>query len=151
MHIRPARAEEADRLSSLAVRAKAHWGYSDEFLSACRPELTYPPEAVAAGGFEVIEDAGEILGFYALCKVSPTAMELDALFVDPEHLGRGLGRRLLEHARGASEDAAMERLVILADPYAAAFYEHEGAQRIGSMASRSTGRQLPFYEIRLRR
>jgi N-acetylglutamate synthase-like GNAT family acetyltransferase len=151
MHIRPAGAEEADRLTSLALRAKAHWGYSEAFLAACRSELTYSPEAVGAGGFQVIEEDGAVRGFYALWKVSPTAMELDALFVDPDHLARGLGRRLLDHAKTACADAGMERLVIQADPNAAEFYEREGAERIGTRASESTGRQLPLYEVRIHR
>jgi N-acetylglutamate synthase-like GNAT family acetyltransferase len=150
MRIRPARADEADRLSALAFRAKGHWGYSEAFMRACRAELTYPPELVGAGGFQVIEEDGEVRGFYALCKVSPTAMELDALFVDPAHLGRGLGIGLLAHARATASAAGMERLVIQADPNAAAFYLRAGAERIGERESDSIpGRMLPLLEMRL--
>lgn len=39
--IRPARAGEARLLSELALRSKAHWGYSKEFLEAVRAELSY--------------------------------------------------------------------------------------------------------------
>jgi len=35
-------------LSNLAFRSKAHWGYSDEFMAACRDELTYSSEKIHA-------------------------------------------------------------------------------------------------------
>ncbi|MEQ9004859.1 MAG: GNAT family N-acetyltransferase, partial [Pseudomonadales bacterium] len=128
MDIRPARADEADALSDLARRAKAHWGYDQAFLDACRDELTYTAEEVGAGGFFVADDDGEVRGFYALAKVSPTAMELDAVFVEPAHIGRGYGRALLEHALAeAGRHDEIERLVIQADPHAAEFYETAGA------------------------
>jgi predicted N-acetyltransferase YhbS len=150
MQIRPARADESEALGELAYRAKAHWGYDRAFMDACRAELTYAPEVVAAGGFEVAEAGGTVLGFYALVKVSPTATELDALFVDPRHLREGAGSALLDHALEASTRAGMERMVVQADPNAAAFYERAGAVRIGERASESIpGRMLPLYEFRL--
>jgi N-acetylglutamate synthase-like GNAT family acetyltransferase len=150
MQIRPARADEAGALSELAFRAKSHWGYSAEFMHACRAELTYAEEVVAAGGFQVAEDAGQMLGFYALTKVSPTAMELDALFVDPRHLRRRVGSALLDHAREACARAGMERLVIQADPNATQFYNRAGAQQIGERPSGSIpGRMLPLYELHI--
>ncbi len=148
MEIRPATADEAEALSALAFRAKAHWGYPDDFMAACRAELTYAPEEVGSGGYHVAEENGQVRGFYALSKVSPTAMELDALFVEPEHVGRGYGRVLLEHALKACRHAGAERLVLQADPNAAGFYESLGAARIGERPSESIpGRQLPLYEI----
>ncbi|WP_245700178.1 hypothetical protein [Geodermatophilus siccatus] len=41
---RPAVPNEADALSRLALRSKGHWGYDEEFLAACRVELTLQPE-----------------------------------------------------------------------------------------------------------
>jgi hypothetical protein len=39
--IRPAQADEVEALTALALRSKAHWGYDDAFMEACRAEL--PP------------------------------------------------------------------------------------------------------------
>ncbi|MDZ7669738.1 MAG: GNAT family N-acetyltransferase [Gammaproteobacteria bacterium] len=152
MEIRAAETSEAERLSDLAQRSKAHWGYSDAFMEACRDELTYTPEQLAAGGFRVLEDDGEVRGFYALTKVSPDALELEAMFVEPEHIGRGYGRALMDHALAEFEATELSRLIIQADPNAAPFYEHAGALLIGERASASIeGRSLPLYEINLDR
>lgn len=152
MGIRAAEPGEAGVLSELALRSKAHWGYPDEFIDACRDELTYTPEEVGAGGFRVLEHDGEVRGFYALVKISPTAIELAAMFVDPDHIGRGHGRALMQDALArAAETVHIERLVIQADPNAADFYESAGAQRIGERPSDSiAGRMLPLYEIVIR-
>ena len=153
MDIRPARADEADALSDLARRAKAHWGYDQAFLDACRDELTYTAEEVGAGGFFVVEEDGAVRGFCALAKVSPTAMELDAVFVEPDHIGHGYGRALLDHAIAeAASHADIERVVIQADPNAAEFYETAGAVKIAERESASiAGRMLPLYELTIER
>jgi GNAT superfamily N-acetyltransferase len=147
--IRPAKGDEAVLLGELALRSKAHWGYSEEFMDACTAELTYTPEEVAAGGFRVLEDDGDVRGFYALIKISPNTLELAAMFVDPGHIGRGYGRALMQHALAeARETDHIERLVIQADPNACGFYERAGARLIGERASDSiAGRVLPLYEI----
>lgn len=150
MEIRPARPDEAGHLSELALRAKAHWGYSDRFLESCRDELTYTPEQIGAGGFYVVEDDdGDVRGFYALVKISPTALELEAMFVEPDHIDRGYGQALMRHAlEEARATEHIERLVIQADPNAAAFYEEAGARQIAERPSASIpGRMLPLYEI----
>ncbi|MFW6094386.1 MAG: GNAT family N-acetyltransferase [Pseudomonadota bacterium] len=150
MRLRAATAGEAERLSALAFRAKAHWGYSEAFMAASRRALTYPPETVAAGGFHVVEDDGAIRGFSAVVKISPTAAELDALFVEPDCMGRGYGRALLEHALEACREQSLDRLVVQADPHAAAFFEQAGAEHIGERPSECIpDRDLPLYEFRL--
>jgi len=38
--IREVDKSEADSLSDLAMRSKAHWGYSKDFMAACQKELS---------------------------------------------------------------------------------------------------------------
>ena len=147
-HIRAATGGDAGTLSDLAFRSKAHWGYDDAFMEACRAELTYAPEQLDAGGFWVLEEDGGIQGFYGLVKVSPDTLELDALFVEPEAIGRGGGRALMAHALEQFRASGLARLIIQADPNAADFYESAGARLIGERPSDSIeGRMLPLYEI----
>ena len=77
--IRPARVDEARLLSDLALRSKAHWGYSAEFIEQCREELSYSEEQLRAEHmrFFVIESAQRVAGFYALKQSSATEIELE--------------------------------------------------------------------------
>ncbi len=151
--LRPARVGEAALLSDLALRSKAHWGYDDAFLDACRSELTLTDADLALRRVVVAEflgvDGAQVVGFGTLEGAPPTG-ELGMLFVDPAAIGRGAGRSLLAHLVSAARDADFALLTIDADPYAEAFYLAAGAVRVGSIPSGSIpGRVLPQLEIRL--
>jgi GNAT superfamily N-acetyltransferase len=145
--LRPARLEECAALSALALRSKASWGYSSDFLEHCAAELTLSPELIPHTF--VIETVAGVHGFYALSQLDARRAELELLFVEPSALRHGYGRRLLAHAqRHAREVLGARTLVIQGDPNAAAFYRAAGAVRVGELPSASiTGRVLPLYEL----
>lgn len=141
--IRRAVAQEAADISALALRSKAHWGYSEEFLEMCRSELTYSPDQCASGMMWVAGRGAELLGFYLIEGEGPEG-ELAAMFVAPEHIGTGVGGTLLRHALEQAAIAGFHRLQLDADPGAESFYRHHGARRIGRSPSGSIpGRTLP--------
>lgn len=146
--LRPARPDEAALISALALRSKAHWGYDEAFLAACRRELTWTAAQCASGDVVVAERHGAVVGFFALGGEATGRGELDACFVDPPAIGTGVGGVLL---RGALEEAlrrGWRTLTLAADPGAVAFYEHHGARRVGEVASGSVpGRTLPLLEL----
>ncbi len=148
--IRPAIADEATLLSELARRSKGHWGYPEEFLEACREELTVDPEQTSGGRYDcvVAEIDGTIAGFYALEALSATVVELDALFVEPEHIGRGIGRKLMQDAIRTTAARGAGTLLIQGDPHAVRFYEAAGGRQTGIRESDSIpGRYLPVFEV----
>ncbi|MEM8816696.1 MAG: GNAT family N-acetyltransferase [Pseudomonadota bacterium] len=150
--IRPATVEDAPALSGLALRSKAHWGYSEEFLEACREELTVDPAKVADGSYAcfLAADGSTICGFYAFEATSPPEYELEALFVEPQHIGRGVGRRLVEHAIAEIRKRHGEALIIQGDPNAEGFYTSVGAHKTGSRESGSVpGRYLPLFRLQV--
>lgn len=150
LSIRKAEPDEAGALTELAMRSKAHWGYAQDFLDACRPELTVDPGRFGSEDFRcfVAVDRDLVLGFYSLQRVSEDEYELDALFVEPKHIGKGIGRWLIEHAVSFLSEQGAARMIIQGDPNAGDFYVAAGARRIGHRESGSIpGRQLPLYEI----
>lgn len=149
--VRAALPADADVLTALAVRSKAHWGYPDEFMEACRAELTYDSGYLAAHEVYVVEVGDHVAGFCSLERLDDERVELGGLFVEPEFIGTGLGRALMRRALVAARDAGAHTMVIHGDPHAAAFYEASGAAQVGKVASCSIpGRFLPLYEIDLR-
>ena len=148
--IRPAVAADADALTALAMRSKASWGYDTDMLDAFRDELTVTADYLAHQPAFLIEAHGCIAGFYSLQRIDDTMAELDFLFVDATHIGRGYGRALLDHAREQARDAGWRALLIQGDPHAEPFYLAAGARRAGSRESASIpGRKLPMFELRL--
>ncbi|MFD7414497.1 GNAT family N-acetyltransferase [Kitasatospora purpeofusca] len=149
MPIRPARPSEAAALSALALRSKAHLGYDAAFMEACRAELTLEPGRIEADRTTVAEDDGRVLGFVTLTGVPPEG-EMDMLFVEPDALGRGIGRRLVEHLCAEAAGLGFTRIVVESDPHAEPFYLAVGAVRTGTVASGSIpGRELPVLTLHL--
>jgi ribosomal protein S18 acetylase RimI-like enzyme len=149
VRIRTARPAEAAALSDLAMRSKAHWGYSAEFLEACRASLTVSPNDCDAGTLLVAEIEGQVAGFARLDGTPPEG-ELSDLWVDPAFMGRGVGRALFEAITARAARMGFRALLIDADPNAEAFYLHLGAVRIGEVPSTVIpGRTLPLLRFTL--
>lgn len=149
LHVRRARPEEHEEISALALRSKAHWGYSAEFLEACRAELTFDATTCGSPLMWIVEQDNIVLGF-SLVKGDTDEGELSALFIDPSAIGTGCGRMLLEHTLHSARAAGFTRLELDADPGAESFYLRFGARRIGTSPSGSIpGRELPRLAIAL--
>jgi GNAT superfamily N-acetyltransferase len=150
--IRLARIEETSALLELCVRSKAAWGYDEDFMGLVRLAFEGMQEQVATGDVWVATGAdGEVAGMVALgLGEQPDTLDLDKLFVEPRRIRTGVGRALLAYAVSEARRRGADRLTILADPYAAGFYERHGARRIGEAPSDAIpGRSLPLYEMKL--
>jgi ribosomal protein S18 acetylase RimI-like enzyme len=146
---RDARDSEAGLLGEVALRSKGHWGYGEDFLEACRAELEFHPEDVAARRIVVADSPTGVVGFYSIDGQPPSG-ELGNLWVVPERIGTGLGRKLWQHAVAAAGKAGYTSLRIEADPNAVGFYRAMGAEQIGEVPSGSMpGRVLPLLAFRL--
>lgn len=150
MFIRLGRPEEGPALTALALRSKALWGYSREFLDACRQELTYDAAYVVAHRVYVVESEGRVVGFCSLERLSDSELELGALFVEPGETGKGYGRILVTHAIEKARALGASRLVIQGDPNARGFYLAMGATLAGESPSGSiAGRMIPLFHLAL--
>ncbi|WJQ82402.1 N-acetyltransferase [Brevibacillus brevis] len=89
MNIRRGKGQEASELSELAYRSKAYWGYSDEFMKACRDDLTLSSAYIETQEVYVLEDEGSIKGFMSLEKdAEQEQWLLGYLFMEPEAVGK---------------------------------------------------------------
>lgn len=148
--IRDALPEEAELLSNLAQRSKAHWGYSRQFMEACIAELTYQPDVIEDDNFNFVlaEMGSEIVGFYATKRLSQSQYEMEALFVEPQHIGLGIGRELIENSLAHISKNRGTTLLVQGDPNSEDFYLAIGGRQVGSRESGSIpGRFLPLFEI----
>jgi GNAT superfamily N-acetyltransferase len=149
--IRRARPDEAPAISELAFRSKAHWGYDREFLETCREDLSLSPREITDKPvYVLVGDDGRMAGFYSLDPAEDGRVELDDLFVDPTYIGKGVGRRLWDHAVATAHDLGFRELIIQSDPHAEGFYRAMGAEPAGERESTVTpGRMLPLLRFGL--
>jgi GNAT superfamily N-acetyltransferase len=72
------------------------------------------------------------------------------LFVEPAAMNRGYGKRLWEHAVELAARRGFQKISIESDPYAEAFYQAMGAERVGEVTSSiKPDRKLPLLKFRL--
>jgi GNAT superfamily N-acetyltransferase len=153
MAIRSARPDEASALTELCIRSKAHWGYDAEFMRLSAAALAVPETVIDAGRVVVAETStGRLLGVAAVAPLpEPRRFDLLLMFVEPGAIRTGVGRALFTAAVEIIAGEGGDRLEILADPFAEAFYRRLGAVRIGDAPSNAIpGRRLPLLEYTIR-
>ena len=145
--IRRAQVDEAELLTLLARRSKAHWGYDDEFMRRAADDMVIPTSAIESGQVHVLEDdGGAVLGFHRLRPGEPAVLE--DLWLEPGAIGAGHGRRLWRHAVDVARSGGARAIEFDADPHAVGFYERMGAVRIGETPSSVIeGRMLPRMRL----
>ena len=139
--IEAAQPHQADKLSKIAVEAKSYWGYSPEQIEQWRPEfLTITSEYIEGNHVWVaVSDTQELTGFAAITHENNEAI-LDHLWVRPDFMGHGIGKRLFLHVA-----AYNPAFVFTSDPHADNFYIRMGAQKIGEHESALQGRMLTRF------
>ena len=145
MEIVQARPDQSDALTAICVAAKSHWGYSREVLATWQSDLTISPDSVASHPTYIAMLNGEYAGFYQLW-LDALSATLEHLWVQPDSMGKGVGRALLQHAQGQAKTA----LLIDSDPHAEAFYIACGARRVARIPApipQQPDRFLPRMEL----
>jgi GNAT superfamily N-acetyltransferase len=142
MRIRRAQESDSAELTTIAHESKRHWGYPERWIEIWRDDLTISPGFIAANEVHLAEDGAEdgddTLGCYGLVSGMPN-WTLEHFWVRPSAMGKGVGRRLFEHAREIASNAGAHGLEIDADPNAEAFYLRMGALRVGEIQSQVDG------------
>lgn len=148
INISRATPNDADSLTKIATSAKRHWNYPEEWIQYWLPQLTISPEYISANEVWMMLDEEMPIAFYALSQ-DEEGYELGHLWVLPEYIGKGIGKKLLRHALERCKLLNISSLKIYADPNAQLFYEKMGAKKVGESKSDLFGQEriLPVMEI----
>ena len=146
--IRPASAAEASVLTTIAHDAKRHWGYPEHWIKHWESDLTISSDFIRDNHVYVVEEDGEIQGFYAL-SVTGNKAELEHMWVTPARIGTGVGKELFLDAMERAAALNVGAIEISSDPNAAGFYKRMGATQIGETDASLEGqsRTLPRLKI----
>jgi ribosomal protein S18 acetylase RimI-like enzyme len=134
IEVRGATPEDLDALQALYRRSAMIWE-STRPLLAQHPELVEPSEqSIARGTVRVAIENGARVGFSEVIPIAG-AGELEALFVEPDMMGRGFGKALVEDAVATARRGGCSRLEVTANPNALGFYQRVGFIVIGEAAT----------------
>ena len=131
--IRPARPDDADAL--LAVHVASIRGVCASHYTAAQIEAWAAPKraedyktAMASGTLLVAEDGGTIVGF-GDCGHQGVVR---GLYLHPDRLGAGIGRRLLDALEAAARQRGITEMQLHSSLNAIPFYERAGYVRRGA-------------------
>lgn len=141
--IRRMEPDEAPHLRDLFYRSKAYWGYDEAFMQALRAEMGIQPEEIISGWvYGLVDHTGRTLGYYHLL-LREDHLHLEDLFIEPDCIGKGYGRRLFDHAVETARALGYSSFTFESDPNAEGFYLQLGAIRTGEHESIIPGRFIP--------
>lgn len=124
--VRYARPDEVRLLEQLQRRASMAWaGYADR-LAAIDDGVRISVAAVRDQRVRVATGGGTTLGFSTVVPADDDRCRLEALFVDPEWSGRGVGSRLLRDAEEVAADEGRAHLEVITDRSTVGFFEGAG-------------------------
>src|SRR5262245_28688300 len=114
--IRQAIPAEAAILSNIAVKAKAHWGYSQEQLDLWGREfLTVSPDYISDHHVWAACIHAVAVGFSGV-SIHDTEAELDHLWILPAYIGQGIGRQLFLYTAKRIREIGYPELIFTSDP-----------------------------------
>ena len=130
--IRPYTNEDLNAVLDVWYRASliAHSFLPDEFFDSERQEIA--EQWLPMSETIVYEANGRVVGFLSLI-----GDEVGAIFVSPEHQGRGIGRSLMDHARRLRSTLVLS--VFEANEIGRRFYHAYGFEVVGRDRNEATG------------
>ena len=132
------RATDADRvaiarLHEASIRALGPRAYTAEEVESWATHI-YPQRYRIEQQMFVATDNNRVVGFGHYHEG-----EIAAVYVDPEHVGRGVGRALIEKLEEVARDEGMTHLVLNAALNSVGFYETCGYRRTRDIPYRTRG------------
>ncbi|KOS07593.1 hypothetical protein AM493_17275 [Flavobacterium akiainvivens] len=145
MTIVKATPQDFDTLTTLTLQSKAHWGYTPQQMSSWQEKLTITPAYIDKHEVYKLVTGNTITGYYSYYLDDDCV--LDNLFVLPEYIGKGCGRRLIEDFLSRIKKEGVTKITADADPNAEGFYTAFGFKTIGHKVTQIEGRFLPVMEF----
>ncbi len=150
IRLRPAESCDAEALTNLSMRSKAHWGYDQAFLDACRDELTVTPEKISKTLTLVAQIGGRIVGFAGLTLGRDAESAFEVIFIEPDMIGAGIGGVLMTALIRYAKEEGLKRIFVDSDPNARGYYEHFGFKFLEDTPSGSIpGRRIPRLVLKI--
>ena len=150
--IEKAEPHDADVLTSISFSAKRYWNYPEEYFDIWKDELTITPEYIEKNKVYVATE-GITIGYYSIVNVEtdlhlpttilPRGSWLEHMFIEPNHIGRGIGTMFIDHLRNQHPGLVK----VLSDPFAKDFYIKQGFTYITDIPSTINGRTTPYLEL----
>jgi len=147
MKIEKATIQDSKLLTELTIRSKSYWDYGQKQIEAWKSELSVPETYIVEKNVYKLTNNNTIIGYYSFYELNQSDVKLENLFVDPESIGKGIGKRLMVDCIKRVKNLSYTKIILDADPNAENFYKKLGFTVIGKLETSIKNRYLPIMEL----
>ena len=133
-------------LTDLTKKSKSYWGYSPDQMEKWNDNLTITQEYVDNNNVFKISDNGQIIGYYSYLRLNSNTVNLDNIFIYPEHIRKGYGKFLMENFIERMKNIGYKKITLDSEPNAEVFYKNFDFTVVGKLESSIKDRFLPIME-----
>ncbi|WBW96946.1 GNAT family N-acetyltransferase [Oceanirhabdus sp. W0125-5] len=134
LNIRRAIIQESETLTNIAIQSEAYWGFDSDYMEQFKFTYKVTEEFIKNNPTFIIENDEKIIGFYSIL-INEHEVSLEYLYIDPEFIGKGYGKRLWNHMIEKCKNLAIKEIEIVTSPEAKEFYIKMGAVQTGEIQS----------------
>lgn len=149
MTIEKANTDDHEILTGITKRSKAWWGYSKEQIEIWSEQLTITRTYIETKSVYKLVVDNRIAGYYAFFNTRENTIRLDNLFVLPEYIGKGFGRKLMEDFFSRLKQSGATTIDLHSEPFAEKFYTKFGFVKVGQLETSIRDRYLPVMELKI--
>ena len=146
MKIEKALKKDAQYLTELTIRSKSYWNYSQKQIEAWRDELSISESYIVENIVYKLTENNTIMGYYSYYELNKSEVMLENLFVEPQYIGKGIGKRLMSDFLNRVINSNYQKVLLDADPNAENFYAKLGFKVIGKRKTSIKNRFMPIME-----
>ena len=137
-------------LTQITRKSKAFWGYSDEQIEIWSEFLTVTSIYIDTNPVYKLAVENQIVCYYSFLNQDEKTAKLDNLFVLPEFIGKGFGRKLMEHFLFSLSKTNINKIILHSEPNAEQFYAKLGFIKTGQIETSIKDRYMPIMELELK-
>lgn len=149
MIVEKANIADNEILTSITKKSKAYWGYSVEQIQKWEKNLTISQDYIRDHSVFKLVYNDLIIGYYSYVFKNEKVIELDNLFVLPEHIGKGFGKYLVLDFLNRIKETGIEKITLDSEPHAENFYSKMGFVKVGEFETSIKNRFMPIMEMKL--
>jgi GNAT superfamily N-acetyltransferase len=150
MKIEKAQNVDAIDLTELTIHSKSYWGYSLEQIAQWKDDLTISVEYINQAEVYKLINENQLVGYYSYLELDNKKVKLDNIFLEPDFIGKGYGKVMMNHFIQHVKDKGYERIELESEPNAEKFYQNLGFKVIGRLESSIKNRFLPIMELEIK-
>lgn len=130
-----ATADNVVQLNHIMRLSKGHWGYDEHYLNRFIDKYAITADYLKNNIVRLVYCNDTLIGFFSFLYHADQSIELDNLFLYPEYIGKGLGKKIWSFCCATAKQDGIKKFFLWSDPYSESFYEKMCCIKIGSKNS----------------